>query len=705
MSGEKKSDQSLLKEWFNISTIASLFSLFIAIAALFFSLRSGDAFNALSVSVLMLIAVYTCIFLSWKGILLIKSLFRVRFYLNWDNVPQRFRVMGTLSDCIKEHGTLEILARTGLRWFIGEEHKLEEKVYKSELDNERKKLQDLIIQAINSGAKIKFFLQNPFIRVPQFTVEQEAKLKKHFEMTVDSYKEIKASPAIKHPDHLSFFVVDKLIDNSMVRLLVQGKINHFIYDLGISFKAIGTQIGLVNKPFIVVLNPKEDMKDFIAEFDHNIVAAVPWEHFDQNKKQAIEEAKKIIGDYRHFSEQRQDKSVNVVNAFVKKSLTQEMDDPLLPPVCVQLLVTNRCSNSCKMCGHHLLYNETGEREMTQQEIECVLEQITKVGVKTVIFSGGEPLCRPDIFELLEFANKSLSVGLLTSGVDANGSPIRENDANLIESSCHWVQVSLDSLNQDTYEKIRGMRTLESTITSIKRLMAVGARIEVSMTLQRDNIEEASTFQTDLVKHLGMTLPIRFKFVHRSDKGNDYLPTERQLNDLIFSLRESNNNNNGYLLEMLDDGFFDRQYLHYGEPVKRKIEAFNRQGFKCHALKLICKIDPFGTVYPCCFLYDDNSSDSTLRNKYNLGSLRDGYSKRVVKSEVRFQNIWNSDRRKVLINQTLPIDEKACYCCTRHSYQNEYLNLIDNLINKNKRLDLKNAILAQTQDHAKDIFWM
>ncbi len=698
--------QTTIKKIMQISNPVSVFSLIVAVVVLLQSKKTEDAFSILAIAVFALIALFALVLLTLEIVVFIRSISRIRFYLNWDNVPKRFRVEGTLSDCIKERGTLEILARTGLRWFIGGENKLERDIYDSATDRERLQLQGLITEAVNAGAKIKFYLQNPYITMPSFNDEQKEKLKKHFELTIESYNQIKASYQISRPDNLSIYMVNKRVDNSMVRFMAGDRIKHFIYDLGISFKASREKKGLINKPFIIALNPKEDMKDFVAEFEHEIDTAVPLSVFDKDKARAAEEYSNIMKSYEYFSEQRQDKSSNLIHTYVKQYIDTDHSSEMAPPICVQLLVTNRCSNSCKMCNHYRLYNhKTQKKEMTNEEICCVLDQLKIVGTKSIIISGGEPLCRDNIFDLLDYASKRLSVGLLTNGVKAGGQPINATEAKRMASSCKWVQVSLDSLNPQTYKEVRGSETMEAAITSIKHLAAAGVPIEVSMTLQHDNIVEAPSFQETFRTSVCANVPIRFKFAHGPDKGNNFLPTQQQLENLIKSIHDAKGTNYNYLITMLHRGYFDLKSMPQGEPVRQKMDEFRRQGYKCHVLKMMCKIDPTGVVYPCCFLFDDNSYRSIIREQFNLGSLRDSHTQRVLSSPEKFREIWNSEKRKALLTQTLPMHENACFYCTRHFYQNELLNRVENVIEKYRVCDLKNYILEKTAASADEVFWM
>ena len=72
-----------------------------------------------------------------------------------------------------------------------------------------------------------------------------------------------------------------------------------------------------------------------------------------------------------------------------------------------MIISWNTTNACNMfCDH--CYRDAGckaDEELNTQEAKTLLEQIAKAGFKIMIFSGGEPLMRPDIVELVEYATK------------------------------------------------------------------------------------------------------------------------------------------------------------------------------------------------------------------------------------------------------------------------------------------------------------
>ena len=109
--------------------------------------------------------------------------------------------------------------------------------------------------------------------------------------------------------------------------------------------------------------------------------------------------------------------------------------------------TNKCNMYCEHC-----YRDSGKEDLSLQlKKETLLEEIAKAGFKIMIFSGGEPLIRKDIFELINYASK---LGLRPV-LGSNGSLITPEVAKkLKESGLKAAGISLDSLDADKHDKFR-----------------------------------------------------------------------------------------------------------------------------------------------------------------------------------------------------------------------------------------------------------
>lgn len=152
---------------------------------------------------------------------------------------------------------------------------------------------------------------------------------------------------------------------------------------------------------------------------------------------------------------------------------------------VYIEVTNACNLRCLHC-----YNNSGvriEKEFTIDEIKKVISDLANLNVLNVILTGGEPLLRKDLFEIMEYIRrKPMSVTLFT-----NGTLLNEEVANKLKD-CEVLKVliSLDGANPKIHDDFRGMRgAFEKTINAIKLLRQRGINVTVNICINRFNKNE------------------------------------------------------------------------------------------------------------------------------------------------------------------------------------------------------------------------
>jgi MoaA/NifB/PqqE/SkfB family radical SAM enzyme len=139
--------------------------------------------------------------------------------------------------------------------------------------------------------------------------------------------------------------------------------------------------------------------------------------------------------------------------------------PLTPPEHVYFSLTNRCNLRCKMCE---VYRDSTaeESEISTGKIKEVIIQIRDMGINHIIFSGGEPLLRKDLVEIVSFAhaNNIKMVDLITNATMLDNKIMGE----LIEAGLNHIGISIDGLSQ-TSSRIRGPGVFEKVIKNINNL--------------------------------------------------------------------------------------------------------------------------------------------------------------------------------------------------------------------------------------------
>jgi MoaA/NifB/PqqE/SkfB family radical SAM enzyme len=148
-----------------------------------------------------------------------------------------------------------------------------------------------------------------------------------------------------------------------------------------------------------------------------------------------------------------------------------------------LCVTSRCNSRCMSCDW---WKHTGAGDLTIEEIASLAGQLSKLGVRLVLFSGGEPLVRPEVFDLArQFRDRGISLHLLTSGI------LLDRFAERVARHFARVCVSLDAADETLYERTRGVAGLHALEAGVARLRRVAPALNVTAraTLHRQNYRE------------------------------------------------------------------------------------------------------------------------------------------------------------------------------------------------------------------------
>ena len=144
-----------------------------------------------------------------------------------------------------------------------------------------------------------------------------------------------------------------------------------------------------------------------------------------------------------------------------------LKDPFNRPVSnLRISLTPKCNLSCIYC--HREGEKDPEAPLTAAEIAEVLRVAAVFGIRSVKFTGGEPLLRPDLIEIV----KSVPAGV-ESSITTNGILLAGLAADLKNAGLRRVNVSIDSLDPATYKKITGTDRLSDVLEGIDSAISNG----------------------------------------------------------------------------------------------------------------------------------------------------------------------------------------------------------------------------------------
>lgn len=171
-------------------------------------------------------------------------------------------------------------------------------------------------------------------------------------------------------------------------------------------------------------------------------------------------------------------SSNKVGTIRKESITPSLKS-------IQLEITRRCNLRCQHC---YLEDYLGENELTTQEVFDLIDQAAAIGVTSFHITGGEPLVRKDLKEILAYIkDKGLYGQLYTNGTLLNDKFIEY----LKDMNISVVKISLDGFNAKTHDHFRrANNSYKKAIESIRKLKVAGIPVEVGSVINKVNIKEA-----------------------------------------------------------------------------------------------------------------------------------------------------------------------------------------------------------------------
>jgi mycofactocin radical SAM maturase len=232
----------------------------------------------------------------------------------------------------------------------------------------------------------------------------------------------------------------------------------------------------------------------------------------------------------------------------------------------------------------------------------VVDELSRLQVFYVNIGGGEPMLRPDFFDLVGYAVEH-QVGVKFS---TNGTRIDAARAEQLAGMDYVdIQISLDGAVASTNDAVRGDGSYVAARTAMDHLAAAGfGPFKISVVMTRHNIAELDAL-AELADGYGAQL--RLTRLRPSGRGVDAWaslhPTAAQQRQLYHWLVERPG-------VLTGDSFFHLSAL--GEP----LEGLNL----CGAGRVVCLIDPVGDVYACPFVIHDEFLAGNVRDDGGFTSV-------------------------------------------------------------------------------------
>ncbi len=172
---------------------------------------------------------------------------------------------------------------------------------------------------------------------------------------------------------------------------------------------------------------------------------------------------------------------------------------------VRIAVTEKCNLRCTYCmPEEGVDFKKGEQILQADEIVRVIGSLARMGIKKVRFTGGEPLVRKDIVKLVEGA--ASTPGIKSVHLTTNGILFSRYAKDLLSAGLTGVNISLDSLDADKFQRITRRTGVEKVLDSIRLALDLGfPRVKVNIVLMRGFNEDEFPAFCELTKDMGVTV--------------------------------------------------------------------------------------------------------------------------------------------------------------------------------------------------------
>ncbi len=320
---------------------------------------------------------------------------------------------------------------------------------------------------------------------------------------------------------------------------------------------------------------------------------------------------------------------------------------------LRISVIDRCNYRCPYCMPAELFGENHTflpraHWLTPGEIKRVASVFLQLGVKKLRLTGGEPLLRRDIVEIV--AGLAELHGAEDLAVTTNGSRLAEHAAALKQAGLKRITVSLDSIDEQVFREMNGGRgELGVVLEGIEAARAVGFPIKLNTVVERGKNDHTVL---DLVERFRGT-GIIVRFIEYMDVGNrnhwslDRVVPSRELLERIAAR---------WPLHSLDENYRGEVAERYGFD-----DGAGEIGFISSVTNPFCgacsraRLSSEGVFYTCLFA----TSGLDLR-----APLRSGASDDELLELIRATWVQRSDRyselRSTLGNREQPVKKIEMY---------------------------------------------
>lgn len=312
-----------------------------------------------------------------------------------------------------------------------------------------------------------------------------------------------------------------------------------------------------------------------------------------------------------------------------KVLNGEKNCDDVPPISVELHITNNCNLNCQWCTDGILRRQNVF--LVKETIFKLFEYFAKHNVGVTIEGGGEPTIHKDFEEIAKYGSKmGLHMGLISNGVI---------DIFEVVNCFKWVRISLDAANSEEYRMEKGYRKFDQVITNLRKIIMTrnnrDTHVGVGYVITIRNIDNIA----DIVRKLN-NIGVDYIYMRPVEEQTAIAPTLDQLLKLKMDLLAIQPDLRIKTLLCINDRLIT-----------------GNDNLPCVAHSLTCVVQANGDTALC---------EKRRKDPVILGNIN---------NDGDFETIWNSEYRKEITRKLLdPASQKGCSECRITSFNRVFYDV-------------------------------
>jgi radical SAM protein with 4Fe4S-binding SPASM domain len=256
-------------------------------------------------------------------------------------------------------------------------------------------------------------------------------------------------------------------------------------------------------------------------------------------------------------------------------------------------ITKRCNFNCSYC-----YSKNNDSFVDLQDNKEILAKLKELNTKSITLIGGEPLCHPYFYELLEYIINMEYFQEIC--IVTNGSLINLDRIDIFKNDKIYLQISLDGISEETNKLTRDAGSFDNIMENIKLLKNNQIRFRVMQVITRDNIKFSKKYYSHY-KDKG----IEAGFFMIKQVNENIKPTVQQLKELLDYIYYNENKSIAKAMDIVK--FADNM-------------MFNATGFPithCGSGINSINVNPNGDVFPCVKM---ENADKFITNLLDIDAV-------------------------------------------------------------------------------------